>query len=65
MVQNVWVLDLSYFEIFVGHDLEDESKNSCKELGGHLIVGTNLGWVDLFINEVHNMHLQIHELTID
>jgi len=57
MVHNVWVLDLSHLEIFVGHDLEDESKDSCKEGGGHLVVGTNLGWVDLLINEVNNVHL--------
>ena len=65
MVQNVYILDLSHLEVFIRHDLEYEAKNSCKERGCHLVVGADLGWVNLLINEVDNMHLQIHELTID
>ena len=65
VVQNVLVLDLSHLEVFIRHDLEDESKNSCEELGGHLVVGTDLGWVNLLIDEMNNVHLKIHQLSID
>ena len=57
MIHNVWILYLSSLEVIVWHNLEDKAKDSCEELGGLLVVGADLGWVYLLINEVDYVHL--------
>ena len=32
---------------------------------GSSVVSSNLGWVDFLINEMNNMHLKVHQLTVD
>jgi len=34
-------------------------------LRGSSVVSSNLGWVDFLINEMNNMHLKVHQLTVD
>ena len=57
MIHNVWILYLSSLEVIVRHNLKDKAKNPSKELGCVLVVGADLGWVYLLINEVNNVHL--------
>ena len=60
MVHDVWILLLSSLKVFIRHDLEDEAEDACEELGGHLVVGSDLGWINLLVDEVDNVHLKIH-----
>lgn len=65
MIKDTQVLKLSLSEIVIRHYFENESENSSKELGGLWVVGSDLCWIYLLVDEMHDMHLQIHELTVD
>ena len=65
VVKNIWVLDLSLVEIVIWHDLEHEAEDSCEELGGVRVISTNLVRTDLVINEIDNMHLEIHKFSVN
>ena len=65
MIKNVWILKFSWLKVFVVHHLEYEAKDSCKELGGIRIVGSNFGWINLFVNEMNNVHFKVHQFPVN
>ena len=65
MIENVWILEFSRLKVFVIHHLEYETKDSCEELGGIRIVGSNFGWVNLLVNEMNNVHFKVHQFSVN
>lgn len=65
MEQNVGIKTFSCLKIIIWHNLEDEAEYSSEELGCILVVRTDLCWVDFLVDKMHNVHLEIHKLTIN
>ena len=65
MEKDIWILVPSLFKVTIWHDLEKESKNTCKELRRIFVLRSKLGWADFVINEMDDMHLKVHQFSID
>ena len=63
--KDIWILGPSLFKVTIWHDLEKESKNTCKELRGIFVLRSKLGWADFVINEMDDVHLKVHQFSID
>ena len=65
MEENVWIFFASLFKVTIWHDLKQEPKNSCKELGSIFILRSKFTGTHFVVNEMDDMHFKIHQFSID